>query len=144
MVQAKKSNYSKRRGSHTYGYGSKKKQRGKGNIGGSGASGHGKRSASKKPSYQAKGYLGKHGFVNNNPSPISVINLKLIEDNFDNLIFKELIVEKDGFFEINLTEMGFDKLLGNCEVNRKYKITVKSTSKKSKERIESAGGEIVN
>lgn len=144
MVQAKKSNRSSMRGTQTYGYGSKKKQRGKGNHGGSGDSGQGKRSAAKKPSYQAKGYLGKQGFVNQKPISINVVNLKLIEDNFDNLLNKELIIEKDGFFEINLTNMGFDKLLGNCETTRKYKITVKFTSKKSKERIESVGGQIIN
>jgi len=144
MVQAKKSIHSSKRGSQTYGYGSKKKQRGKGNKGGSGDSGQGKRSAAKKPSYQAKNYLGKQGFVNQKPELINVINLKLIEDNFDNLLNQEYIVEKDGFFEINLTDMGFEKLLGNCETTKKYKIVVKYTSKKSKERIESVGGEIVN
>lgn len=146
MVQSKKSKFSKRRGSKTFGHGSMKKQRGKGNIGGKGKSGAGKRSSSKKPTYQTgvTGYYGKHGFTNQNPNPVNVINLKLIEDNFENLVKQEFIKENDGFFEINLAEMGFDKLLGNQELSRKYKIFVKSTSKKASLRVTEAGGEIVN
>src|SRR3989344_7248475 len=54
---------SRLRGSHTHGWGSKKKHRGSGHRGGKGNAGSGKGGDAKKPSYWGiKNYYGKHGF----------------------------------------------------------------------------------
>jgi ribosomal protein L15 len=40
--------------------------------------------------------------------------------------------------------MGYDKLLGSGSTKQTYKLTISSASAKAVERIEAAGGEIVN
>jgi large subunit ribosomal protein L15 len=43
---------------------------------------------------------------------------------------------------IDLTSLGFDKLLGKGVVKRKYEITVGACSKKAREKIEASGGKL--
>ena len=62
------------RGSKTHGCGSMKKRRGKGNKGGAGNSGSGKRGDQKKPSFW-KEIGGRHGFISKTPNKISTITL---------------------------------------------------------------------
>jgi len=45
--------------------------------------------------------------------------------------------------EIDITKMGFDKVLGGGALSRPLKIKAHSFSKKAKERIEKAGGEAI-
>ena len=45
--------------------------------------------------------------------------------------------------KINLTELGYDKLLSKGKAKSKYEIIVSSLSAKAKEKIESAGGKII-
>ena len=120
------------RGSHTHGWGAKKKHRGAGNRGGRGMAGTGKR-AGRMQSWILKkygmAYYGKHGF--NRPQQIvkdvKTINLYELPDSAD----------------INLTEMGYDKLLGAGNVSKKVKVQVKLCSSKAKEKIEKAGGQVI-
>ena len=44
---------------------------------------------------------------------------------------------------VNLTEMGVDKLLGFGKVQQKLEIVVSETSETAKQKIEAAGGAIV-
>ena len=130
-VKRRKKNV-RHRGSHTCGWGFKKKHRGKGNRGGVGMAGSGKRSDAKKPSilkYFGAEYYGKHGF--NRPQ-------KLLQDL--KIINIEDLQDKD---KINLTELGYDKLLSKGKPKRKYEIIISSFSEKAKEKIEAAGGKIL-
>jgi len=43
-----------------------------------------------------------------------------------------------------LKEMGYDKLLGTGSTKQSYKITVSAASAKALEKIEAAGGEVIN
>lgn len=115
-------NTQKFRGSKTHGRGSKKKGRGKGNRGGKGMAG------SNKHRFQGRDYFGKHGFTHPNPTAEKVINIQDLPDKK----------------EIDLTKDGYDKLLGKGQIKIPIKITVKKVSKKAQEKIEKAGGTIVN
>ena len=121
------------RGSHTHGWGSKKRHRGAGSRGGRGMAGSGKRAAQKKPTIiklYGNEYLGKLGFILPEKAKKRIIKAINIQD----LPNKE---------EINLMDFGYNKLLGKCKVIKKYKITTKYCSKKAKEKVEKAGGQII-
>lgn len=120
------------RGNTSHGWGSRKKHRGSGNRGGVGLAGTGKRSDHKKQwalKVFGKGYLGKTGFriPQKLKREIRAINIKDLPD----------------YDEINLTELGYDKLLSAGMPIRKHKIIVKNWSPKAKEKIEKAGGTLV-
>src|SRR3990167_8968506 len=92
----------------THGWGAKKKHRGSGNRGGFGMAGSGKRADQKKPTIlklYGSSYFGKHGF--RRPSKL----LKKIKT----INVEELNKFKDD--NINLKELGYDKLLGKGNLN---------------------------
>jgi|SRR3989344_4329898 len=147
MTTHKRKKVVKYRGSHTHGGGAKKKRRGAGNRGGRGLAGSGKRAHHKKQlifKLFGKDYFGKKGFYSIRRKKIKAINITFIEDNLENLLQKKMATEKNALFEINLEKMGYHKLLSSGNPIRKYKIHAKYVSKKAKEKIESAGGEIVS
>jgi len=115
MVARKNKKVRKQRGSHTHGYGSKKKHRGGGSRGG-------------------------RGF-----SRMRKLN---VDKGFHSLKKKDTTINvgglgKMGGDEINLTELGYDKLLSAGNVDRSISVKVKRFSKKAKVKIEKAGGKIV-
>ena len=73
---------------------------------------------------------------------LNTINFKDIEIKLPNLIKKGIIKDNKGTFEINLTKMGYDKLLGTGKVTKKLNIKIKSFSKSAAEKIKNAGGKI--
>jgi len=128
----------KYRGSKTHGSGSMKKRRGAGNRGGRGMAGSGKRADQKKPTIlklYGPSYFGKHGFKRpqKTQKKIKAINLNGLE---------KLITKKNLKENINLKELGYDKLLSTGNISKKYNITCKLCSKKVKEKIEKLGGTI--
>lgn len=112
----------KYRGLTTHGRGSMKKGRGKGEKGGTG------RGGSKHK--HLKGSWGKHGFtfhgVSRESKVINVGGLMGFEGK-----------------EIDLKEMGYDKLLGSGSVNRPMKVIVPYATEKAVEKIKAAGGEVI-
>lgn len=131
MTTNKRKKVRRLRGSKYHG-GGVKKHRGAGNRGGRGMAGSGKRAHQKKPSilkYFGREYFGKHGFKLH-PSlrkEEKIINIKDLP-------------EKE---EINLRELGYTKLLSEGNPKMKHKIIIPSYSKKAKEKIEKAGGVIL-
>ena len=113
----------KMRGSRTHGYGKGKRHRGKGSKGGKGMAGSKKHKILKvlkeKPDHFIHKKLKKK-------SKDKVINLR------DLTRFKEN--------KINLKELGYTKLLGNGEINRKIEVIVDKWSKSAEEKIRKAGG----
>jgi large subunit ribosomal protein L15 len=78
------------------------------------------------------GHWGMHGF-NRHPSLRKVnisINLKEVCQ----------IAEGD---EINLSEMGYDKLLGSGRIEKALKITVAYASARAIEKVQAAGGSVI-
>ncbi|MBW3020998.1 uL15 family ribosomal protein [Candidatus Woesearchaeota archaeon] len=125
----KRSKVSRARGNKTHGWGHKKKHRGFGNKGGKGNAGSGKRADSKKPSYW-RNETGRLGFKSKNTIALKVITLKELDKKF-----------KEG--DLNLTELGYDKLLGTGNINKKFNITVSSFTPKALDKVEAAGGKII-
>ncbi len=72
------------------------------------------------------------------------INLKNIEENSALWVSEGTATKKGKVISIDLNEMGFDKLLGTGVPSQAYKLTVSSASAKAIEKIEAAGGEIIN
>ncbi len=56
---------------------------------------------------------------------------------------KKYGVKEDDSYVINLTSLGYDKLLGSGNVAEKYTVTINGISKRAKEKIESIGGKVI-
>jgi len=111
----------KMRGSHTHGYGGKKKHRGKGSRGGVGRAGKHK---------GVKLGWGRHGFVRHGlKREINIINVGELE--------------KMGKEEINLKEMGIHKLLGAGYISKPVKVIVERATERAIRKIEEAGGKVI-
>jgi len=111
MVTNIRKKNSRLRGTHTHGWGSKKKHRGAGNRGGRGLAGTGKRGDANKPAHWGKKYFGKFGFKKKGQK------IKFITFNVGD-------IEKLSKTEINLSDLKFNKLLGKGKINTKVKITI--------------------
>ena len=117
------------RGSRYHGRG-KKAGRGAGKRGGRGNAGLNKHKVMTRLKYMP-GHWGMHGF-NRHPS-LRVVNTAI------NIGEVSEIAAGDS---INLTEMGYDKLLGRGSIDRALKISVREASARAIEKVEAAGGSI--
>ena len=77
-------------------------------------------------------HWGMHGF-NRDPS------LRKVHNSINVSQLDQMIDEGD---KIDLTPMGFDKLLGSGKVSRAIHITVEHASSRAIEKIEAAGGTV--
>lgn len=133
----------KKRGSRTHGYGNTQKHRGAGSRGGHGMAG------SKKHKWQhvskfMPGYFGHRGFKR--PREIvcreKTINVRDLDEGIEKLVKNKMAVKSGGSYNVDLTALGFDKLLGSGDVKSKLNVKVCKCSSKAKEKIEAAGGSI--
>ncbi len=118
----------RQRGRKWHGWGAKKKHRGKGSRGGKGWGGSTKHKRSYIYSYEPDhfGYKGFHSLKKKGKA----IN---VED-----------LEKFGKTEIDLTELGYDRLLSKGNINSAIIVHVNKFSPRAKEKIEAAGGKITS
>ena len=146
MTVNRRSKKSRLRGSHTHGWGAKKKHRGAGHRGGRGNAGSGKRADAKKPSYwKDLDYFGKHGFIMHGVTQkFNPVNLSYFEEKLDKFVANKEIEFKNGFYHIDITKFGFNKLLGSGKGDKKLKINAPFYTAKAKEKVESSGGEIIS
>ena len=133
---------SRQRGSHTHGWGAKKKHRGKGNKGGAGNAGTGKRGDARKPSiWTNKDYFGKHGF-----SPlgkkVGAINIQYLNEMADSMVEKKLAEKKGDVYVINLAKIKIKKLLSKGAPSKKFEISVEMASPSVIESVKAAGGSV--
>lgn len=132
------------RGGQTHGWGAKKKHRSKGNKGGAGNAGSGKRGDAKKPSFWGWRVFGKHGFKKKGMvEDIKTINISYFEENLDKLITEKKIVKEGDFYIIDISMFDCNKLLGTGNVTKKYRITAKYASNNAVEKIKEKGGDVV-
>ncbi len=129
MVLRYKKKVRKMRGSKTHGYGAKKKHRGKGNHGGFGYAGSHKHKWSYIVKYEPD-HFGKKRLAPLNKK-IKIINLHELDK-----------IAKEKGNDINLTKMGYDKLLGAGKISASVNIIVESWSKKAEEKIKNVGGSV--
>ncbi|MFH1771047.1 MAG: uL15m family ribosomal protein [archaeon] len=119
---------SRQRGSHTHGWGAKKKHRGAGSRGGRGNAGSGKRGDAKKPSFwNDPSYYKSKGFVSLKKS-LKSINISQL-NKFENT-------------KLDLSKEGYNKLLGMGKSKTKYDIKVSYASESAIKKIREAGGTV--
>ncbi|MBI2129397.1 uL15 family ribosomal protein [Candidatus Woesearchaeota archaeon] len=144
MTVNRRKKVSRQRGSHTHGWGSKKKHRGSGNRGGRGRAGTGKRADQMKTLYWKKRYFGKMGFKYHGVEEnVNAINLDDLQEKIPFLISQKLITEDKGTYNIDLGKLGYNKLLGTGNASKKMKINVKYASENAVEKIKDSGGEVI-
>ena len=134
----------KLRGSRTVGGGSSKKRRGAGHRGGRGNAGLHKSKWSWTVKYDPK-HFGKYGFKRpprsiNNYNPV---NLDYLDQKTEELVQQGKAQKKDDAVEIDVTELGYNKVLGKGKLNRPLIIKSPKFSSLAKQKIEEAGGEII-
>jgi large subunit ribosomal protein L15 len=123
----------KMRGSRTHGYGRIGQHRDAGSKGQRKVGRH-KHLWSYVTTYEPD-YFGKKGFT----SPQS---LKRKENTINIKQLNELTVEKDTA-QVNLTSLGYTKLLGTGKITKPLTVTVPTCSKTAAEKIKKAGGKIL-
>ena len=121
-----------------------KKGRGAGLRGGRGNAGCHK---TKRIMYEGVGRVwGAHGFKR--PQTVvmanNAINLNVIEENASEWVDQGNATKKGKTISIDLKKMGYDKLLGTGVPSQAYNITISAASAKAVEKVEAAGGEIIN
>ena len=137
----------KLRGSHTHGWGCKKKHRGGGSKGGKGMAGTGKRKNTKWTWVikYAPNHLGKHGF--HRPKVVQytpqTINLSDIDENLQLFLDMGIAHEEDGKVIVDVTQLGVDKVLGSGKLTRPLVIKAYYVTPKAEEKIKAAGGEVI-
>ncbi|HLC58883.1 MAG TPA: uL15m family ribosomal protein [Candidatus Nanoarchaeia archaeon] len=149
MTVKRRSKFSRYRGSHTHGCGSKKKRRGAGNKGGKGMAGSGKRADQKKPTIlklYGNEYFGRKGF--HRPQKmlvkVKVINLDDLQNKLNFYISKKLISKEADIYVVDLGKIGYQKLLGGGKLDVKLKVTADHISESAAKKIQEKGGVIVD
>ncbi len=128
----------KNRGTRTQGYGRIGQHRKTGSKGYRKAGRH-KHLWSYVTTYEPE-YFGKHGFT----SPKSLknkentINIKKLDE-----ISAKSSTKKEGKLHVDLTSLGYTKLLGTGKTSKALIVNVASCSKSADEKIKSAGGQVI-
>ncbi len=135
------------RGLRTHGRG-KKSGRGAGIIGGHGKAGLGKTKKIqmiKLNKASKHDYYGRHGFKR--PQSVvadnNTINVAELAEQLDRFVELGFATKDGDVYNVNLTEAGIDKLLGNGKIEAKVNVTVDQASACALEKIQTAGGSIV-
>jgi large subunit ribosomal protein L15 len=81
-------------------------------------------------------YFSRSGFT----SP-QAIHKNVVTINLEKLA--ELAVAQDGKQTVDLTSLGYTKLLGTGKISKAIVVTVPSASKKALEKIQEAGGQVI-
>jgi large subunit ribosomal protein L15 len=143
MVVRRQKKLKKRRGRNT-GYGSHKKHRGAGNRGGRGLAGMHKHKRMRTIKFMPD-HFGKTGMKR----PIKVIkevraiNLKDLDSVVEELLKNKKVTQNKEGIKVNLTELGYDKLLGSGQVKHKLIVEAKYFSKNAVKKLEDVEGKAV-
>jgi large subunit ribosomal protein L15 len=121
----------KTRGSRTQGYGRIGQHRDAGSKGNRKVGRH-KHLWSKVVAYEPD-YFGNHGFT----SPQS---LKKIENTIN---IQKLVEVAEDTTAVDLTELGYTKLLGTGKITKALTVTVPTCSKLAEEKVTKAGGKVI-
>ena len=152
MVRKHRKKTRKYRGKRTFGTGKLGTRRAKGQKGGTGlTTGKTKHHFSKYIKLRKQGFpgelgekyrLGKHGFKRplkiQRKEAVEAINIKDVEENLDSWVESGEIQKKKNTYVLDLTKLGYDKLLGRGRVTKELDVTVKNASKGAIEKFEEA------
>jgi large subunit ribosomal protein L15 len=134
----------KMRGSRTIGGGCSKKRRGAGHRGGRGKAGGHKHMWTWVVKFDPNRY-GKHGFKRPQKTinKFKTVNLDYLDDNAEKLVEKELAQKEGEKIVIDVTQLGYDKVLGKGKVTRALTIKAPLFSASAIAKIEENGGKAV-
>nr|AJS12303.1 50S ribosomal protein L15P [uncultured archaeon] len=129
------------KGSGTHGGGARKKRRGAGSRGGRGNAGTGKRAGHHK----FWGSLGSRGFIPRRSSgKTDVINVgDLTAERLTHWVSEGKATKEGNTYIVDLTSLGYGKLLSTGNFAVKAKITIAQCSPAAAEKVKAAGGEVV-
>lgn len=143
MIRTKRK-INKQRGSRSNGGGCTKKRRGAGNKGGKGKAGASKQHWTWTVKFDPDHY-GKHGFKRpqkmikkSNP-----VNLSYLEEKADDLIEAGKASMDGDSIVIDVTELGYDKVLAKGNITKSFIISAPKFSESAKVKIEELGGEAI-
>ena len=117
------------RGRTSHGHGAKKKARGGGSLGGRGFSGRHKHKRSLITTKMNDEYFGYKGFYSRKKKSRAINIGELGKISSEN--------------DIDLSKLGFGKLLSRGHAARPFTVKVAATSQRAREKIEKAGGKII-
>ena len=137
MAHRKRKKTTRMRGSHTHGWGDKKKRRNFGHAGGKGLAG--RYTGAKKPGFWPLGRKHSSGFVPRNSAESKAINV----GDLNLMIENKKIDKKGNAYEINLDNLGYTKLLSKGKLKHHVNIIVNSTTEKAAKKVAEAGGNII-
>jgi len=144
VVRRRKKSRKLRGATRTHGYGRIGQHRKSGSKGGFGAAGMHKHMWTWVVKY-APTWFGKHGF--NRPpeivATINAINVGVLDEIALKMKNEGIALVEDNKIVIDVTKMGFNKVLGRGRVTQPLKVITPWISEKAKEKIEKAGGEVV-
>ena len=133
----------KYRGSRTCGGGNAKMRRGAGHRGGRGNAGAFKHHKSWYMRYDPSYFIHKGPGRPDVPRVIlRAVNIGALEEKLDAYISSGLAERKDNKVHIDLSKIGFDKLLGSGVTKNAWVITAKCSSQIASRKISEAGGEL--
>lgn len=143
MIRREKK-FRKFRGHRTYGTGSHKKARGGGNRGGRGLAGLHKHKWSYTINFMPD-HFGKHGFKRPSEAveEIKAINLKELDQIAEKLIKEKIAEKEDDKIKIDVSKLGYKKVLGSGQITKPLIIEAKYFSKSALKKIEEAKGKAV-
>lgn len=140
MVVRKRRKVGRYRGHTTHGGGHRKKRRGGGSRGGRGLAGTGKKSGHLKIRHR----LGRTGFTSKRraAAPITINVGAFTTQMGERLVQEGKAAKEKDTYAINLTQLGYGKLLGTGTTSLKLKLIVGSWSAQAQQKITAAGGSI--
>lgn len=134
----------KMRGSRTIGGGCSKKRRGAGNRGGTGMAGGHKHHWTWMVKYDPK-HFGKYGFKRPKSAvkEVNPINLNYLDEKSEYLLEKGLATKENDMIVIDVTELGYNKVLGQGKITQPMLIKSPEFSGVAEKKIQEAGGDAV-
>ena len=143
MIRTKRK-INKQRGSRSNGGGCTKKRRGAGSKGGKGEVGMGKPHWTWTVIHDPD-HFGKHGFKRPQKviNKINAVNLNYLEEHADDFIAQGKASKEGDAIVIDVTELGYDKVLAKGKITKAYKISAPQFSASAIEKIEELGGEAI-
>jgi large subunit ribosomal protein L15 len=132
----------KMRGSRTVGGGCSKKRRGAGHRGGRGMAGGHKHLWTWIVKYDPK-HFGKYGFKRPQKTifRFKPVNLDYLDEKSDELVQEGLAQNENGKIVVDVTKIGYNKVLGKGIINRPMIVKSPKFSESAVNKIEEAGGE---
>ncbi|WFO75817.1 uL15 family ribosomal protein [Desulfurococcaceae archaeon MEX13E-LK6-19] len=144
VVRRRKKSRKLRGRTRTMGWGRIGQHRKSGSRGGFGLVGFHKHKWSWTVKY-APNWFGKHGFTQPPAivAEINGINVGVLDEIAYELESKGIAEKENGKIVIDVTKLGFNKVLGRGRVTRPLKVITPAITESARKKIEEAGGEVV-